>query len=158
VKYVVSTGDSEKSGPGKTVPPGTYAWKCVTADEKLAQSGFAMIQVELLVQVPGRSEPIKMRHYLSASPRAGWVIKQWCNAVGVDYESGDLSVDDCVGATGKADFVLGDADEKGNKYLRVKKVHPQDGVEVTPKATPAPAPAETSSNTKVVWNEEDVPF
>ncbi len=102
------------------VPDGEYPFTVLSAKDKQSNGGNAMLEINLLFDV-GRPDPMKVRDWLVAHPKAIWKIRQFCGATGFNYDSGELDADSIVGAKGKAKLILGQPKSEGGKrYMQVE--------------------------------------
>ena len=101
------------------IPAGDYTFTVVNSEERWSQKNNEMINLELAVDV-GRENELTVYSRLVNTPKALFVIEQFCAAVGIDFRKDSLSADDCFGKTGKAHFALGQPKDDGKRYLEVK--------------------------------------
>jgi hypothetical protein len=101
----------ENEGSGKA-QPGRYTFRVDDVQEKMFRSGNEGLSATLLVAVNGARD-LKVFSNFVYTPKALWKLKEFFDAIGVDFEHPPEPWD-LVGKTGVAEFVVG---EKG--YLEV---------------------------------------
>lgn len=102
------------------IKEGRYSFKVANANETTSKnSGNPMIKVELSVNV-GYMKAITINDYLVGIASCLFKVKQFCDCVGIDFNNGNLEIDDVLGAMGEAIFV-NETGDNGKKYLKVAK-------------------------------------
>jgi hypothetical protein len=77
------------------LPPATYDAVVGRAEEKVSQAGNEMIELVLRVYGPdGATVPVY--DYLISSESSAWKIRHFCGSAGLDYESGELTAEQCL--------------------------------------------------------------
>ena len=110
------------------VPPaaGDYQFAVTEASNETSKAGNPMIALKLLFDI-GRQDDLTVYERLVFVPAATWVIHDFCAATGLDFSSGNLDPEDCLGRTGTAQLVLGKPNSKGKRYMEVEKFLPSEG-------------------------------
>ena len=143
------------------VEEGDYGFVVVNAEDATSQSGNEMIALTLQVDVEGRQEPITVFDQLVNTPKALWVLKSFCHSVSpsIDFEAGELEAANCIGASGTAHLVLGDANKNGRRYMTVGHyVRPKVVSDAPSTSGTAIAPAEESAPQQTSDAKEPAPF
>lgn len=126
------------------VKEGRYQFKVANACEKVSKtSGNPMIEIELSVTV-GHMRTIKVFDYLLGIDSCLFKVKQFCESVGIDFNDGNIEVDDVLGVNGEALFKY-ELSSNGREYLKVIRYISRD----TPPADDEP---------KSQIRGEDIPF
>ena len=154
---------TESSG---SAAPGTYYFTVANAEEQIsATSKNEMLKLTLSVD-PGNGVSISIYDYLVNTPGGLWKAKMFCAEVGLDFDTGELTVESCLGRSGKAVFAFDKSDLAKVKagtlkraYLKVERygVHgekPTAGAGVPP---PAQHATPENSNDPPPTGEE-IPF
>ena len=149
----------------ESAKPGVYPFDVIAADEGVSKTGNDMITVQLQIDVPGRDNPITVYDYLVSTPKALFKIEQFCDAVGLDFKSGDLEPENILGLSGKAKFILDKPNDNGDRYLKVKQYISDKGFQEQPKNNlthAQQAKLETAragvSNAPEPKDDDDIPF
>ena len=102
------------------VEENNYEFVVVGANEAVSKNANPMIEMELQFEV-GRKEPITVFDRLVNTPKALWMLKQFCQAVSpsINFEAGELIAANCIGLIGTAHLILGDENPKGRRYMEV---------------------------------------
>ena len=96
-----------------------------TPKKKVSKAGNPMINLEMLISVPGRETPLKVYDCLVFTDAALFKVEQFCKATGLDDKfkvdnNGNTDVDlsdfDCVNRQGSARF----ENDAVSGYLRVR--------------------------------------
>ena len=105
----------------KPVEEGNYVFVVVNAEDATSQRGNEMIELTLQVDIADREDPIKVFDRLVNTPKALWMLKQFCQAVSpsINFEAGELIAANCIGLIGTAHLILGDENPKGRRYMEV---------------------------------------
>jgi len=149
-KAIVRTGD---------IVPGTYSWVCVNAEERTSKtSGLPMLNMEFMLNIPGRDEPLKVFDNLPSHPKMLWKMEQFCKAVGIDFEGGLLQVENCIGREGVAEFDFGNPNNKGKTFLQAQRfLHDEELAEWNEKnGRMSERPPETKG--REMPTGDDIPF
>jgi hypothetical protein len=143
--------------------PGTYNFEVATATEERSKGGNEMMKLILKVDVGGNA--LSVYDYLVNTPGGLWKAKMFCKEVGLDFDSGCLNVENCIGKGGvvvldydKKDLEKVNAGEQGKAYLKVMRygIHKDKPAAGTPPA----AQAAPSAQQQAMTGEDniDVPF
>ena len=141
--------------------PGTYYYTVVNAEEKRSKQGNDMMELTLAVDTPMGGMTIK--DYLVATPGGLWKAKAFCGAVGLDFEAGELTPQQCLHKSGQATLDFDKRDlEKVNRgeaeraYLKVQRYVKDDPTK--PQPAPAAAPATGGVRVNAPPVDDDIPF
>lgn len=74
---------------------GVYDATIHSAEEKTSKKGSPMIELCLDVYAPS-GEPVPVYDYLVSAPKAAWKIRNFCEAIGLDYEAGAIDAEALV--------------------------------------------------------------
>ena len=122
----------DKTEGGGLAEPGTYTYKVDQIEETTFRSGNDGWKVTLLVSAM-QDRDIRVFCNLVNVPAALFMMEQFCNAHGVDFNSGEYEPRQFEGKVGKAIF------EKGDKgYLQVKTFLPSSANNGPDARRPAP--------------------
>lgn len=133
------------------IVPGKYEFVVVAADEAQSKNGNDMISLSLQVTVPDRDNGVKVYDYLVSTAKALFKIEQFCKATGIDFNSGNLEAEDCLGLEGVALFRLGEKKSDGKQYLEVDRYLPLEGYTEQPVGKKVSKPVgKTTKTTKTV--------
>ena len=104
------------------VEEGDYEFVVVEARDTTSKQGNEMVELELQFEV-GRDKPITVFGRLVNTPKALWVIKEFCQAVSphIEFEAGQLQAVNCIGLTGTAHLILGEENDKGRRYMEIDR-------------------------------------
>lgn len=117
MRYAPNKEAAESGGGGKA-HPGEYVFKVDVANEVTFKTGGEGLKIELLVGAFNNRD-IRVYVNLSYSEKAQWRLKQFMDAIGVDYYRPPESAHSLEGRTGRARFK---ANEKG--YLEPDEYFP----------------------------------
>lgn len=133
--------------------PGNYPFYVIEAAEKVSKaSGNDMIELKMEITIPDRQKPIVVYDYLVSSEKSLEKIKQFCEAVGLDFANDELTSSSCVRRAGFARFALGQPKQDGNRYLELKEYYPARNSQ----AASAAGHVDESQYTPTV--NDDIPF
>ena len=129
--------DPNKSG---FLPPpeGEYPFTVTHAEEKTSKAGNAMIELELACDI-GRDKPLTVYDRLVFVTKAIYRVHGFCATVDLNFDSGEIYPDDCMGQSGKAHLALGEANTNGKRYMEVAWYCEREGYSEQPAGTKAPA-------------------
>lgn len=139
------TENYESKSGGGNIPAGNYEFIVSNAEERESKAGNPMINLELLIVVPGRDNPVKVFDCLVFTDKAIFKIEQFCKAVGMPekFQNNDGNVDvniepaDCLNKQGIARF----EPDPQSAYLRPKFYIEPTGYQASPKDKTPTAPA-----------------
>lgn len=140
------------------IKPGEYGFTVSGAIEAQSEAGNDMIAIELLVDVPGRDNPLKVFDYLVATPKALFKIQQFCDAVGLDFAANELDADSIIGLAGRAKFVLGAPKQNGNRYLEVRQYLKPAGFTEQPVGAQPQQIVNNNTTPATPLSGDDIPF
>lgn len=150
--------------PGGT--PGTYYFTVATATEGPSKQGNDMITLTLAVD--GQGQSIQVFDYIVNTPGGLWKAKMFCAEVGLDFDSGDLSAQSCIGKSGrvvldyqKSDLAKVESGELERAYLKVMRygVHGEKKANTQSRSQPsAPAPTPQPQAAAGAAAGSDIPF
>lgn len=123
------------------ITAGKYKFKVIEAKEDYSKNNNEMIK--LILEIGAGDRTVKIYDYLVNSPTSLSKVENFCQAVGLDFMSGELMPENCY-RSGYALFKLGAKKEDGKQYLEVAKYLPS---ETPPIIEKAPMPT-----------GEDIPF
>lgn len=142
----------ENVKPQKEYKEGVYQVKVVNATDGTANSGTEYLEVEF--ETIGE-EVFKVRKRFYKTPKALSILLNFLSAVGFyddkSKDDVDFENDDLLGAVLQVEFVKGEENEQGKRYLELKSWSCKA---VSGLATPAKKPTPK----KVEEDTEDVPF
>lgn len=101
-------------------PAGDYLYFVKAAAERQSKSGNPMIHLTLVVSINGNR--CQVFDNLVSTPQSTWAIRAFCNSIGLDFDSGELTPDICIRKQGMARF-----GKDSNGYLEVKEYLPPLG-------------------------------
>lgn len=136
------------------VPTGDYPFAVFAAEEQMSSKDNEMINLELHVDI-GRDKPLMVYDYLVFTPKALWKVKSFCDANGIDFQSGELNAVDCEGLEGKVNLALGEPNNQGKRYMQVEYYCKPEGFSEEPKSTKPKVTTETATNEVPL---DDIPF
>jgi len=158
------TAAQDTSKQGK---PGTYYFSVTDAKDATSKTGNEMIKLTLAVSA-GEGDPIRVYDYLVNTAGGLWKVKLFAKEVGLDFDSGNLTAEECVGKSGKAVF---DYDKKDvaavaagtrqKAYLKVVRygIHEDKPKEDLPDTMPAKKPdTDFSQEAKDDRDDDPIPF
>lgn len=165
------TENYESKSGGGNIPAGNYEFIVSNAEEQESQKGNPMINLELLIVIPDRDNPVKVFDCLVFTENAIFKIEQFCKATGMPEKfkniDGNVDIDlepaNCLNKQGLARF---EPDNKSG-YLRPKyyidpaeKKEQPTGYQASPKkpfaAAAAPMPELPQADDDL--NPDDIPF
>lgn len=129
------------------LPPGEYDATIEHVKEKQSKSGNDMLELSLHVYAPD-GEPIPVYDYLVATSSAAWKVRAFCEALGLDYDAGELNPDALVDKNIRVKIVT--EEQAGYEpKAKVKNYLPPGG-----KSESAPAKLVNAATLK----DDDIPF
>ena len=150
------------------IQPGTYPFEVQAATEATSKNGNPMMKLVILANVGGF--PLSVHDYLVATPGGLWKTKLFAKEVGIDFDAGEITPENCVGRSGvvvldydKKDLVEVANGARERAYLRVVRygVH-DDGKPAAgqpAKSKPAAPPAKPATPiTDAIGPDSDIPF
>ena len=104
-------------------PEGIYSFKVVDADgEWVSKKGNPGVCV--YIEFYNEKVSFSKREYLVTSlPSVKWKLRQFCDAVGVDFDNEALDSDDFINKTGQASLHR-KQEKEGSQYVTDKKGNP----------------------------------
>jgi hypothetical protein len=118
------------------IASGDYNFKVVSAEEKVSKtSGNDMIEMKLEICPPGR-KPVQIKDWIVFTKDSVNKIKAFCDATGLNFASGNIDKDDCLGLCGKAKFVQKVSETDGKKYLNLGYYYPLTGKQEAQQVSP----------------------
>ncbi len=139
---------------------GRYDFTVVNARDTISNNNNEMIELELQLDV-GQSKPLTIYDNLVNSPNSLWRIEEFCNAVGLDFKTGNLDANACIGRVGHADIVLGEPRTKGKnvgkRFMEVDVYVPLEGFAEQPGAESESKPQSIQSPRQQP-PDDDIPF
>ena len=111
--------DPTDSGHGP-IPEGDYDFTVRGANATVSKNGNDMIELELEVKI-GSEQTITVYDWLVAVKSSLWKIHSFCEAIGRDFQTGELMPEHCLSRQGRAHFILGSPNQNGRQYLQVDR-------------------------------------
>ena len=139
------------------IAEGDYNFAVTDARATTSKNDNQMIKLTLEVTV-GRDEPIRVFDRLVAVDTALWKIHNFCEATGLDYHSGELLPEHCLGRQGRAHFVLGEPNRKGRQYLEVGRYLEPTETSADASAGPTGEQDEAHATAGESTDSDDLPF
>lgn len=102
---------------------GDYDFKVISSEEKKSKSGNDMIEMKLEICPAGR-KAIAVKDWLVFKSDCINKIKGFCDATGLNFASGSLDAQDCLGLCGRARFSPKESTIDGKKYLSLSYYYP----------------------------------
>ena len=146
--------------------PGTYKFEVQAATETTSKNGNSMIKLVILASVNGY--PLSVHDYLVATPGGLWKTKLFAKEVGIDFDAGEITPDNCTGRSGivvldydKKDLVEVANGVRERAYLKVVRygVH-DDGKPAASQKKPLTPPQAKPATpiTDAIGADSDIPF
>lgn len=138
------------------IKEGRYFFKVANANEQISKtSGNEMLKLVLAIKINDYNS-IEVFDYLVNTPKALFKIEQFCKSVGLDFNNGNLVIDDVLGTSGEAIFMYEPDISTGRKYLKVQKYVSQSEVKPAVDDVPTGQSNDEVLNTPV--SADDLPF
>lgn len=101
-----------------------YTFTVAEAKEKKSQSGNPCLNLKLYIDGENDNQDC-VYDTLTTSPKMIWRLEKFCQAVGLDFQSGNISGDACIGLRGRCVLQLGQPRQStGKRYLEPKEYLP----------------------------------
>lgn len=139
------------------MPDGVYDFEVAGANNTVSKKGNEMIALELRV-FDRNGTPRLLRDWLlgTGHPLNRKKLLHFCRTTGLDYESGELTAELCVGRAGLVQLSIEDSDDYGRQN-RVAGYKVESSTEARQKPAEGVPAAQTQRALKD-RNPDDIPF